>query len=131
MAVIVHLTARAYSWALGGRHTKLPVGLPACGKPKEKGSTRFDYCGTEDVRAMVRGWQYAYRYKHYPDSLMRDPVTHPTCPECQVLLDQALETTKQGSVPDQLMDATEASYEAYKEREDDRDDDFGFDEPHW
>lgn len=128
---------KALAWLRGGSKAQelVEVGVEACraDEPKAPGWHKANqgWCSAQDVRAMVRGWQYAYRYKHYPDSLMRDPVTHPTCPECQVLLDQALETTKQGSVPDQLMDATEASYEAYKEREDDRDDDFGFDEPHW
>lgn len=109
MAVIVHLTARAYSWALGGRHTKLPVGLPACGKPKEKGSTRFDYCGTEDVRALIQGDKYAeikrprdihdeYHWRTNPlvPWITRVPLL-PTCPHCAVTLDQVLQRKAAGT----------------------------------
>lgn len=123
---MIHLSEKALAWLKGGYALQLKVetGMVACHGRADS----FDgWCTAGDVRAMVRGWQYAYSYRRYPDELQRSPVQRPTCPECCVLLDQALETTKQGSVADQPTDATEAMYKTFKEHQD-NDDSRDFDE---
>lgn len=114
---------KALAWLRGGSEAQelVAIGVVACGSPKAPGwqNVNGGWCRAQDVRAMVRGWEYAYSYVRYPDKVVQDAVQRPTCPECQVLLDQALEVTKQGSVPDQKTDATKDLYEAYEEHQQD------------
>lgn len=118
----IHLTARAVEWLqrerFGSRGQKYeaPLGTPACfvtevyrdlpeipyiesrialrrvaGNVENKAA---EFCGVEDVRAMVAGWRFAYFSKKWDESFAM-PIISPTCPHCSVLLDQLLEQTRQ------------------------------------
>jgi len=105
---MIHLTARAAEWLkAGGKLSnngevgipvtgyRAPIGVPACTAlglfPSE---TPESWCRVEDVRAMAKGWRFAYIKRKtgsvYGDTEAVD-ITRPTCPKCNVLLDSLLE----------------------------------------
>lgn len=108
--MIIHLTARAVAWLRGENHRKVKLGKPACGKNREPGAATLDYCGTEDVRALAHGTEEATILRPLDHNWDRESglprpwgfevwvkrkPQMPTCKECQVILDGALQETMQ------------------------------------
>lgn len=116
-----HLTARAYEWltqapsyySKGGPlyKYKAPLGVAACHKPLSSIHDAIEVnewhrahpgwcCGVEDIRSLYIGMKYTIKWieeKRYERIIKSHwgvgTITSPTCIDCLVLMDKAMEHT--------------------------------------